>query len=108
MRWHRGQQIWLGAASLVPGWLVIQQVIKPVHAALVLVFLYFLSKRHAHLVQRQFEREAHESKVREAEEKDRVASLPMRKRRAIERARRRKEEAAAAEASADNSDSKEE
>lgn len=88
-RWHRGQQLWLAAASVVPGGLVYQQTLKPVYAALILVFLYFLSKRHAFLVQRQFEQDQHDLKVREADEKQRVASLPIRKRRAIERAKRR-------------------
>lgn len=109
MRWHRGQQAWLAAAGLVPGWLVYKQLVLPVYASLILVFLYFLSKRHAFLVQRQFEREEHDRKVREAEEKNRKASLTNRKRRTIERAKRRKEEAASSKGNADSSsDAKEE
>jgi len=89
MRWHRGQQLWLALASVIPGWLVYKRLVSPPYAALMLVFLYFLSKRHAYLVQRQFEREDHERKVRDAEEKQRLAALPKRKRRDAERAKRR-------------------
>lgn len=108
MKWHRGQQIWLAVASVVPGWLVYKEIVKPAYAALMLVFLYFLSKRHAFLVQRQFEREEHDRKVREADEKQRVASLPMRKRRAVERAKRRQEDEAASELASGSSDPKSE
>lgn len=106
MRWHRGQQLWLAVASLVPGLLVYQQTVNPVYAALMLVVLYFLSKRHAFLVQRQFERDEHDRKLHEADEKQRLASLPTRKRRAVERAKRRQEDEGASEAS--GSDHKEE
>lgn len=91
MKWHRGQQLWLALASVVPGWLVYKRLVAPPYAALMLVFLYFLSKRHAYLVQRQFEREDHERKVRDAEEKQRLAALPKRKRRDAERAKRRQQ-----------------
>lgn len=91
MKWHRGQQLWLALASVIPGWLVYKRLVAPAYAALMLVVLYFLSKRHAYLVQRQFEREDHERKVRDAEEKQRLAALPKRKRRDAERAKRRQQ-----------------
>lgn len=91
MRWSRQQQIWLGLLSIVPGVLSYYKVIRPVYAALVLVGLYFLSKRHAFLVQRQFEREDFEKREKEALEKQKLAGMPMKKRRSIEKAKMRKE-----------------
>lgn len=91
MRWSRQQQIWLGLLSIVPGVLSYYKVIRPVYAALVLVGLYFLSKRHAFLVQRQFEREDFEKREKEALEKQKLAGMSMKKRRSIEKAKMRKE-----------------
>lgn len=102
MRWHRAQQLWLALASVVPGFLVYKRLVQPAYAALMLVVLYFLSKRHAFLVQRQFEREEHGRKVKEAEEKQRLAALPKRKRRDAERAKRLQQNVA--EDAADDAD----
>lgn len=93
MKWHRGQQIYLALLAIVPGLLVHYQVIRPPYAALMLVFLYFCSKRHAFMVQRQFDQEQHDKKVSDADEKNRLAAMPLRKRRAVERAKRRNQAA---------------
>jgi hypothetical protein len=89
---HRGQQLWLAGLALITGVLVVLQLIPHVYAALALVVLYFVSRRHAVEVQRQWERQQAAELAQQSKERRRLAALPAKKRKSIEKGKLKKQQ----------------